>query len=120
MRPLRESDAADRPDFFAQEQAGFPLTGVSHLVAQFGGAGDRPTALKTLAILMLFLVAGCASGRRDASMTLAGEWLYKNPVQSCRYDFKKDGTFSGEVTQRGEAVSRFMGKWTVQGTRFAL
>ena len=48
-------------------------------------------------------------------MILAGEWLYKDPAQSCRYEFKKDGTFSGEVTQGGETLSRFTGKWAVQG-----
>ena len=70
--------------------------------------------MKSLLPLMLFLLASCATPR-DPGVTLAGEWLYKNPSQSCRYLFKKDGTFSGEVTQGGEPVSRFRGKWEVQG-----
>lgn len=71
--------------------------------------------MKSLLALMLFLLASCASTPRDPGVMLAGEWIYKDPVQSCRYVFAKDGTFSGEVTQRGESLSRFRGKWAVQG-----
>ncbi len=71
--------------------------------------------MKSLLALMLFLLVSCAAVDRDPAMTLAGEWLYKDPAQSCRYLFKNDGTFSGEVTQRGESLSRFRGKWAVQG-----
>ena len=70
--------------------------------------------MKSLLLLTLFLLASCASVPPDASVTLAGEWLYKDPAQSCRYVFRKDGTFSGEVTHRGESLSRFTGKWAVQ------
>lgn len=50
-----------------------------------------------------------------AGVTLAGEWLYKDPDQSCRYVFSSDGTFTGEVTQGGESLSRFRGKWAIVG-----
>ena len=71
--------------------------------------------MKSLLILTLFLLVSCAAVRRGPATTLAGEWLYKDPVQSCRYVFSRDGTFSGEVTQRGEALSRFRGRWAVEG-----
>ena len=71
--------------------------------------------MKSILLLALFLLASCAIAPRDPGLALAGEWLYEDPAQSCRYVFNKDGTFSGEVTQRGEALSRFRGRWTVQG-----
>ena len=70
--------------------------------------------MKSLRLLTLFLLVSCAIAPRSPRVTLAGEWLYKDPVQSCRYVFSKDGTFSGEVTQRGESLSRFTGKWAVE------
>ena len=72
-------------------------------------------SMKSLLLLTLLLLASCASGPRTMNVTLAGEWLYKDPVQSCRYLFRNDGTFSGEVRQRGEALSQFTGKWQVRG-----
>ena len=71
--------------------------------------------MKSLLFLTLFLLVSCASSRRDTSITLAGEWLYKDPAQSCRYVFETDGTFRGEVTQHGESLSRFTGNWAVRG-----
>ena len=71
--------------------------------------------MRSLVAAALFLLVSCAAYKRNPTAILAGEWLYKDPVQSCRYVFKKDGTFSGEVTQRGEALSRFRGKWAVEG-----
>ena len=70
--------------------------------------------MKSLLALTLFLLAACATTPHPRT-ALAGEWLYKDPVQSCRYVFRKDGTFSGEVTQHGESLSRFTGKWDVEG-----
>ena len=70
--------------------------------------------MKSLLILTLFLLVSCATGRRDPNTTLAGEWLYEDPSQSCRYEFNKDGTFSGEVKQRGETLSRFTGRWGIR------
>ena len=71
--------------------------------------------MKSLLLLSLFLLISCATTPGDPSLALAGEWLYKDPAQSCRYVFKKDGTFSGEVSQEGQALSRFRGNWSVQG-----
>lgn len=70
--------------------------------------------MKSLLILTLFLLVSCATAPRDPHVALAGEWLYEDPAQSCRYFFKKDGTFSGEVKQRGETLSRFTGRWGVR------
>lgn len=66
-------------------------------------------------MLSFLLLVSCATGSRDPGLALAGEWLYEDRVQSCRYLFNKDGTFSGEVRQRGETLSRFTGKWEVRG-----
>ena len=71
--------------------------------------------MKSLLVLTLLLLTSCALLSPEPGVTLAGEWLYKDSVQSCRYVFKKDGTFTGEVTQLGQSLSRFTGKWTLQG-----
>ncbi len=71
--------------------------------------------MKSLVVLALFLLVSCETTPRRTNLALAGEWLYKDPAQSCRYVFKPDGTFTGEVSQLGQALSRFKGKWTVQG-----
>jgi hypothetical protein len=71
--------------------------------------------MKSLLALTLFLLVSCAAVPRDRVVMLAGEWLTQQGAQSCRYVFNKDGTFRGEVKQGGEALSRFRGKWTVQG-----
>jgi hypothetical protein len=71
--------------------------------------------LKTLVLLFGFLLVSCAAVPRDHRTILAGEWLYSDASQSCRYVFAKDGTFSGEVKANGESVSRFKGRWAVEG-----
>lgn len=99
-----------------------------HLLADRRGFRPQPGCLlhfergrvtvarvKSLLTVTLLLLASCAMHPRNPGLILAGEWLYKDPVQSCRYVFAKDGTFSGEVTQRGESLSRFKGRWAVQG-----
>lgn len=68
-----------------------------------------------LALIASLMVAGCSNLAATRPSGLAGEWRYIDPIQSCRYVFEKDGTFSGEVTYRGVRVSQFKGKWAVEG-----
>ncbi len=49
--------------------------------------------------------------------TLVGDWHYRDRNQACHYLFGSDNRFSGEVTVRGKLVSKFTGKWSVQGDR---
>jgi hypothetical protein len=81
----------------------------------FDAAQVTVATVKSLMMLLTLLLVSCATRPHDAGMILAGEWLYKDPGQSCRYVFEKDGTFTGEVTQAGESLSRFRGRWTVEG-----
>lgn len=47
--------------------------------------------------------------------SLVGEWRYADQTQSCHYAFKEDGTFTGEVIYRTRLISKFKGRWTVNG-----
>ena len=53
--------------------------------------------MKFALVLISFLIAACSSLPSAKQDSLVGEWQYADNVQSCRYHFKKDGTFSGEV-----------------------
>jgi hypothetical protein len=46
---------------------------------------------------------------------LVGNWRYADQVQSCHYSFKSDGSFTGEVRHRAKLVSKFRGRWSVDG-----
>lgn len=70
-------------------------------------------AMKTALVLLFGLVlSGCATPERQNRAAFVGNWLYADKVQSCRYSFAADGSFHGEVTRRGETISRFAGRWT--------
>jgi hypothetical protein len=69
-----------------------------------------------LALISLFSMAGCASlTAPDPARKLVGDWWYSDRVQSCRYSFKSDGSFTGEVRMRSKLVSQFAGRWSVKG-----
>jgi hypothetical protein len=68
------------------------------------------------ALIFALLLAGCASLKEQSRAPFVGSWLYADDVQSCRYSFKPDGSFSGEVTQHRATVSRFTGRWRVEET----
>ena len=71
--------------------------------------------MKIALVLISCLFASCShlpSGKQDS---LVGEWRYADNSQSCRYSFKGDGTFAGEVRLQAKLVSKFRGAWTVQG-----
>ena len=70
--------------------------------------------MKIALVLISLVVASCSSlpsGKQDSQV---GEWRYADKVQSCRYDFKRDGTFTGEVHFQTKLVSKFRGNWTIQ------
>jgi hypothetical protein len=69
-----------------------------------------------LAFISLLSLAACAtleSPRR--SRQLVGNWRYADQVQSCRYSFESDGSFTGEVKLRTKLISKFKGRWSVRG-----
>jgi hypothetical protein len=72
--------------------------------------------MKVALLLLSCLLASCAGLPPQARNPLVGEWRYADNVQSCRYDFKRDGQFTGEVRLRGQLASKFTGTWDVQGT----
>ena len=71
--------------------------------------------MKMALALALGLLVSCASFRPAAQDSLVGEWRYADDTQSCRYVFKRDGTFTGEVNYRAKLVSKFTGRWAVRG-----
>jgi hypothetical protein len=71
--------------------------------------------MKVVLLLLTCLLASCASLPPQGRNSLVGEWRYADNLQSCRYHFKKDGHFTGEVRLRGKLASKFTGTWAVQG-----
>ena len=70
--------------------------------------------MKAVVALTFCLMASCAAPPRTTQKQLAGEWRYTDKIQSCRYVFKKDGSFSGDVTYHQKLISKFIGRWSVQ------
>jgi hypothetical protein len=69
-----------------------------------------------LALISLLSIAGCVSpASSDPSRKLVGDWRYSDRVQSCRYSFQSDGSFTGEVRMESKLVSQFAGRWSVKG-----
>ena len=71
--------------------------------------------MKAALLLIISLLASCASVPPHGRDPLIGEWRYADNVQSCRYHFKRDGRFTGEVRLQGNLASKFTGTWDVQG-----
>lgn len=70
--------------------------------------------MKIALVLISCLLASCAGLPSDGRNSLVGEWRYADDIQSCRYHFKRDGSFTGEVSYRAKLVSKFTGTWAVQ------
>jgi len=69
-----------------------------------------------VAFVSILLIAACAnveSQRR--SRQLVGNWRYADELQSCRYSFNRDGSFTGEVRLQERLVSKFTGRWSIKG-----
>jgi hypothetical protein len=69
-----------------------------------------------LGLISLLTLAACATLESPSrSRQLVGNWRYADQVQSCHYSFKSDGSFTGEVKLRTKLISKFKGRWAVQG-----
>jgi len=71
--------------------------------------------MKFLLLLTLCSFASCAGLQSNSASSLVGEWRYADNIQSCHYVFNRNGTFSGDVTYRGKTISKFTGRWSVDG-----
>jgi hypothetical protein len=71
--------------------------------------------MKTVLALTLCLMASCAGLRWNSPSSLVGEWRYADKIQSCHYVFNRDGTFKGEVVYHTKLISKFTGRWSVDG-----
>jgi hypothetical protein len=71
--------------------------------------------MKAVLALTLCLMASCAGLRSSSSSNLVGEWRYADKIQSCHYIFKRDGSFQGEVIYHAKLISKFTGRWSVDG-----
>ena len=71
--------------------------------------------MKIALALISCLLASCANLPSDKGNSLVGEWRYADNIQSCRYAFESNGTFTGDVSYRARLVSKFSGRWAVEG-----
>jgi hypothetical protein len=71
--------------------------------------------MKIALLLISCLLTACTNLPSEGRNSLVGEWRYADNIQSCRYHFKGDGRFTGEVRLRAKLVSKFTGTWAVQG-----
>lgn len=71
--------------------------------------------MKAAFALLCCLMASCAGLRSPAASGLVGEWRYADKIQSCLYVFRRDGSFSGEVIYRSKLISKFTGRWSIDG-----
>lgn len=74
-----------------------------------------PLRMKAVLLLIVCLLTSCVSLPPSGRDSLVGEWRYADKTQSCRYHFKKDGHFTGEVRLGDKLASKFNGTWDVQG-----
>jgi hypothetical protein len=69
-----------------------------------------------LVFISLLLSAACTNLESpNLAGKLAGNWRYADEIQSCRYSFKSDGSFTGSVRHQSKLVSKFTGRWSVTG-----
>lgn len=71
--------------------------------------------MKAVLALALCLMASCAGVRPASPIRLVGEWRYADKTQGCRYVFEPDGSFKGEVVYHAKVISKFTGRWSVDG-----
>jgi hypothetical protein len=67
-----------------------------------------------LALFLLLAIASCTTIGFPVGPKLVGDWRYSDELQSCRYSFRSDGSFSGGVTRGGKLVLKFVGRWRVE------
>jgi hypothetical protein len=71
--------------------------------------------MKAVLALTLCLMASCAGLRPSSQNSLVGEWRYADRIQSCHYVFSRDGSFKGEVVYHAKLISKFTGRWSIEG-----
>jgi hypothetical protein len=71
--------------------------------------------MKTVLALTFCSLASCATWQSSAPSSLVGEWRYADEIKACHYVFKKNGTFAGDVVYDGKTISKFTGRWSVEG-----
>ena len=71
--------------------------------------------MKAVLVLTLCLMASCAGLRSSSQSSLVGEWRYADKIQGCHYVFSRDGSFKGEVVYHAKLMSKFTGRWSVDG-----
>jgi hypothetical protein len=71
--------------------------------------------MKAVLALTLCLMASCAGLRSRSQSSLVGEWRYADKIQSCHYIFNRDGSFRGEVVYHAKLISKFTGRWSIDG-----
>jgi hypothetical protein len=71
--------------------------------------------MKAVLALTLCLMASCAGLRSSSQNSLVGEWRYADKIQSCHYVFSRDGSFKGEVVYHAKLISKFTGRWSIEG-----
>ncbi len=71
--------------------------------------------MKAVLALTLCLMASCAGLRSSSPSSLVGEWRYADKIQGCHYVFNRDGSFKGEVVYHAKLISKFTGRWSVEG-----
>lgn len=74
-----------------------------------------PEVMKAvLALFSLLVIASCTTTGSRTGSKLVGNWRYSDEIQSCRYSFSPDGSFSGEVTRGRKLVLKFAGQWKME------
>ena len=71
--------------------------------------------MKTVLALTLCSLASCASWHSHSPSSLVGEWRYVDAIKGCHYLFNRNGTFAGDVVYEGKTISKFTGRWSVEG-----
>ena len=71
--------------------------------------------MKAVLALMLCSLTSCAGLQSSSPSRLVGEWRYTDKIQGCHYIFNRNGTFQGDVVYHGKMISRFTGRWSVDG-----
>jgi hypothetical protein len=75
----------------------------------------RDTAGIAIACALLMLASSFMFAEPLNGNYLIGQWRHVNGDKSGEIIFNRDGTYSGCVTQKGEIVWEFAGKWSVEG-----
>jgi hypothetical protein len=71
--------------------------------------------MKAVLALTFCLMASCAGSQPNSPSSLVGEWRYADKIQSCHYVFSRDGSFNGEVVYHAKLISKFAGRWSIDG-----